>query len=307
MEIKQLEYFLAVAEHGSISAAARALDARQPTLSVSLKNLEDTLGATLFHRDTRGITLTSSGKLVQEAAQQIFEVVERTKAAISGLEEGDAGEFIVGCNDALGAYFLPTFMRGFLSKEPRVLISLWNGSSQEVRDAVVERTIDFGLSVNPHPHPDLVMVPLYRDGIQAYVAATEPSPKTVVEGFMCIRNGPLIVSRRASQITDLLARFEADDVLPPRILECGDLQLVRSLAKEGLGVALLPRRVARHGAEDDLKVLHAQLPGVPELVYLIYRADLHRTKAAMRLKDDLLSYGRTLQASDPGEHSILPP
>ncbi|MEO1335256.1 MAG: LysR family transcriptional regulator, partial [Myxococcota bacterium] len=62
MDFTQLRYFLAVAEHGSISAAARAVQARQPTLSVAIKNLEEDLGATLFHRDSRGVSLTASGR-----------------------------------------------------------------------------------------------------------------------------------------------------------------------------------------------------------------------------------------------------
>lgn len=307
MDLTQLRYFLAVAEHGSISGAARALDARQPTLSVSLKNLEEDLGSTLFHRDARGITLTASGRLLRDSASDIFERLERTRAELSGLEQEDVGEFTVGCNDALGAYFLPSFMRGFLVRAPRVHISLWSGSNPEVRDAVVERAIHFGLCVNPEAHPDLVMVPLYRDGLQLYVASEEPEPRTLIEAYVRVRRGPLIVSRRASPVTHLLARLESDEVLPERTLDCGDLQLVRTLAKEGLGVALLPRRVARHGSPEELRVLHPKLPGVPEVIHLLYRADLHRTRAAMRLKDDLLEYGRSLQASDPGEHSILPP
>lgn len=307
MDLKQLEYFLAVVENGSISAAARALDARQPTLSVSLKNLEDTLGSTLLHRDARGVKLTASGKVVETAAREVFETLERARGEVSGLEDDEVGEFTVGCNDAVGAYFLPSFMRSFLEATPNVHISLWSGSNPEVRDAVVSRAIDFGLSVNAEPHPDLVMVPLYRDGVELYVSAEETPPRNSVDAFLRIKRGPLIISRRASRIADLITRLESDEALPERVLDCGDLQLVRSLVKEGLGVGLLPRRVARHGNEEELRRLHPKLPGVPEVVYLLYRADLHRTRAALRLKDSLLLYGRTLQNTNPGEHSILPP
>lgn len=307
MDLKQLEYFLAVAEQGSISAAARSLEVKQPTLSVSLKNLEEDLGSTLLHRDARGVTLTASGKVILDAGQKVFETLERARQEVSGLEAEDVGDFKLGCNDALGAYFLPSFMRSFLESAPKIHISLWGGTNVGVRDAVVERTIDFGLSVNPDPHPDLVMVPLYRDGLEVYVSAQEPARPTLIDAYLRLKQGPLVVCRRASQVRDLLARFHSDEVLAERILECGDLQLVRSLVREGLGVGVLPRRVARHGAPEELRALHPQLPGVPELIFLLYRADLHRTRAALRFKDDLLKYGRTLQASDPGEHSILPP
>lgn len=308
MDLKQLEYFLAVAENGSISAAARSLGVRQPTLSISLKNLEESLDATLFHRDTRGISLTPSGQRLVERAHEMLALAKRARDEITGLEEDDVGAFAVGYADALGAYFLPSFMRSFLEAAPGIEISLRSGpSSVDVRQLVLERHVDFGLGVNLEPHPDLVMVPLYRDGIEVYVSADEPEPRNIVEACMRIKRGPLILSGVSSSVQDLLGRFAADEVLPARVLDCGDLQLVRSLAREGLGVALLPRRVARHGSEDELRVLFPGLPGMPELVHLIYRADRHRTRAAMRLKDDLLAYGKSLQSSDPGEHSILPP
>lgn len=308
MELKQLEYFLAVCEHGSISAAARALDARQPTLSASVKNLEESLDATLFHRDARGVRLTPSGERLAAGARQVMELLEQTRDEVVGVERDDVGNFTVAYADAIGAYFLPAFMRDFLQQAPQVEISLRSGpKSVDVRRLVVDRDVDFGIGVNLEPHPDLVMVPLYRDGIEVYVSAATPPPKNLVEASLHIKRGPLVLCRRSSNVDDLLARFAADQVLPNRVIDCGDLQLVRSLAKEGLGTALLPRRVARHGDEADLRVLFPRLPGMPELIHLIYRGDRHRTRAAMRLKDALLSYGRALQASDPGEQSILPP
>lgn len=308
MDLKQLEYFLAVVEHGSISAAARALDARQPTLSVALKNLEEGLDATLFHRDVRGVSLTPSGERLASSARAILDLVVSTRAEVTGLEQGDVGSFCVGYADALGAYFLPAFLRRFLESAPKIEISLRSGpGSADVRQLVIDRQVDFGLGVNLEPHPDLVMIPLYRDGIEVYVSGDTTPARNLVDACLILKRGPLILCRRSSRVEDLLQRFSADEILPSRILDCGDLQLVRSLAREGLGAALLPRRVARHGLADELRVLHRELPGVPEVIHLVYRADRHRTRAAMRLKDDLLTYGRTLQASDPGEASILPP
>ncbi|MEM7678221.1 MAG: LysR family transcriptional regulator [Myxococcota bacterium] len=307
MDFTQLRYFLAVAEHGSISAAARAVEARQPTLSVAIKNLEEDLGATLFHRDSRGVSLTASGRVLRDAAQEIFEGLERVRQQVSGLETEDVGEFVIGCNEALGTYFLPEFMPGFLRAAPQIQLRLWNGTSAAVRNAVLDRKVDFGISVNPEPHDDLVMVKLYRDGIELFVSSKEPPVKNRIQALIRVRKGPLIAASRVAQVRDLIARFQSDEVMPDRILDCGDLQLVKSLAVAGLGVALLPRRVAGNGDPAALRRLHPELPGFPDTIYLLYRADLHRTQAALKLKDALVEYGRTLQASDPNDDSILPP
>jgi len=307
VDFTQLRYFLAVAEHGSISAAARAVQARQPTLSVAIKNLEEDLGATLFHRDSRGVSLTASGRVLRDSAQDIFERLERVRQQVSGLETEDVGEFVIGCNESLGTYFLPAFMQDFLRSAPMIQLRLWNGTSVAVRNAVLDRKVDFGISVNPEPHDDLVMVKLYRDGIELFVSSKEPPVNNRIQALIRVRKGPLIAASRVAQVRDLMARFQSDDVMPSRVLDCGDLQLVKSLAVAGLGVALLPRRVAGNGDPTALRRLHPELPGFPDTIYLLYRADLHRTQAALKLKDALVEYGRTLQATDPNEDSILPP
>ena len=90
----------------------------------------------------------------------------------------------------------------------------------------------------------------------------------------------------------------ANSLVPTRLLSCGDLELVKSLALEGIGVALLPRRVAAYGQEGKLVRLHPALPHFPDIICLVYRADLHRTRAAVRLKDALVAHGKKLDADE---------
>jgi len=85
-----------------------------------------------------------------------------------------------------------------------------------------------------------------------------------------------------------------ESLLPTRRLSCGDLELVKSLALEGVGPALLPRRVAAYGHPGRLVRLHEELPFIPDVISLVYRADMHRTKASVRLKDALVTHGRSL-------------
>jgi DNA-binding transcriptional LysR family regulator len=111
-----------------------------------------------------------------------------------------------------------------------------------------------------------------------------------------MREGPLIFAGRVSQCQEMVGRLSAEGLLPPRMLSCGDLELVKSLALENVGVALLPRRVAAYGQKGKLLRLHPKLPFIPDVISLLYRADLHRTRAAMRLKDALVAHGRALDA-----------
>lgn len=300
--LRQLQF---VAEYGTISAAARHLHISQPSLTQSIQRLEGYLEAKLLLRDSKGTKLTDGGRVLLVAAAEVFEILERAEQKIRALETEEVGELTVGCHESLGAYFMPNFMIGFLKEAPKIVLKLWNAPSARVQEAVIERTIDFGLVVNPEPHPDLVLVDLYRDGVEAYVSAAEPIPKNQMDALLRVKQGPLIYAGRVTQCRDIIARLVALGCMPERRLECGDLEMVKSLAVVGLGVALLPRRVARQGAGDRLVRLHPKLPAYPDIIQLVYRADFHRTRAALRLKNALVAYGRTLREDDPGEDSMV--
>lgn len=305
MDLNTLRQLQVIAECGTISSAARRLHISQPSLTQSIQRLESHLQTKLLIRDSRGVSVTASGRVLIEAAADVFERLESAERTIRGLEEEDVGEFSVGCHESLGAYFMPDFMRAFLDEAPGIVVTLWNGPSSRVRQAVVDRTVDFGLVVNPEPHPDLVMVELYHDGVEAYVSAEEQVPGSELEARVRVRRGPLIYAGRVQQCRDIIARFVSLGCMPERRLECGDLAMVKSLAMVGLGVALLPRRVAQQGTRGRLVRLHPKLPGYPDTIQLLYRSDFHRTRAATRLKDALVAHGRSLAESDPGDDSII--
>jgi DNA-binding transcriptional LysR family regulator len=296
MDLTHLRYFQSIAEAKSLSAAARQLHVSQPTLTVAIQNLEEELRTTLLLRTSRGVTLTASGEALLRSIGDIFALLERTKESIAGLETERVGEFVIGCHESLGAYFLPPFMRAFLEKAPKITLSLWNGPSSAVREAVLDRKVHFGLIVNPIPHADLVLVDLFQDGVTAFVASAEPPCESLEAAYDRIARGPLVFAGRVTQCREIISRLAAEGrLLPSRMLDCGDLELVKSLGIGGIGVALLPRRVALYGHERGLRELHAELVEIPDRIFLIYRSDVHRTRAALELKEALVSYGKSLE------------
>lgn len=298
LDLTQLRYLQAIAEAGSLSAAARKLKVSQPTLSGAVQTLEAALDTTLFLRTSKGVTLTQTGRALLEGAEEVFTLLARTEERIRGLESEEIGTFVLGCHESLGAYFLPHFLAELLAAAPQIEVRLHNGSSSEVREAVLERQVEFGLIVNPLPHPDLVLLPLFQDAVAVLVSANEPRSGSKGEALARIQRGPLIYAGRVGQCQELIGHFASAGALPERKLDCGDLELVKSLALAGLGVALLPERVAAYGHPGALVRLHPELPAIPDTIFLVYRGDLHRTKAALRLKDALVAYGRRL--ADPG-------
>jgi DNA-binding transcriptional LysR family regulator len=168
-----------------------------------------------------------------------------------------------------------------------------------VRDATVERAVDFGIVVNPKPHPDLVLLDLFEDAVDFFVARSSIEanpPKSMADAFARIASGPLVHAARVSESQSLLEAIEARGCTPSRLIACGDFELVKSIALAGVGVALLPRRVAAYGHEGKLVRLHPELPSYPDRIFLVFRADMHKTRAAVAMKEALVAHGRKLRA-----------
>jgi DNA-binding transcriptional LysR family regulator len=247
-------------------------------------------------------------------------------------------------------------MARFLKRYPQIELLISNESSAMVTTSVVERRANFGLVVNPHPHPDLVIVKLFHDAMDVLIAANAPPPSIRLpsipaeatkssrparpssserspgsdspspdgegqpQGFaegtsersdpaflaatQRLLAGPLIYAGRVTQCQELCDLLAAQGLLSTRKLVCGDLELVKSLVLAGIGPALLPRRVAAYGHEGKLVRLHPSLPFIPDTICLVYRADMHQTKAALRVKDELIAHGREL---DTEVHAVWNP
>lgn len=301
VDLVSLRYLVTIASCGSLSAAAKQLKVSQPALTQAIRQLERELGSTLLVRERSGVTLTVTGEELQRCAAEVLESLLRTQRRIQSLEQDAVGSFTVGCHESLGAYFLPEFMASFLEAAPGIELSLWNGTSAAVQQAVLARRVHFGLVVNPHPHPDLVVVDLFHDAVDVLVRADGGrAPLGWAEATERLRRGPLIYAERVGQCAALVNRLAAQHLVPTRTIPCGDLELVKSLLLAGVGVALLPRRVAGYSQKDLLRRLHPELPYFPDTISLIYRADMHRTRAALRLKDALTAHGNLLEQRGDG-------
>jgi DNA-binding transcriptional LysR family regulator len=297
VELRQLRYLQEVARTGSITEAASRLGVTQPALTVALRKLERSVRSTLLSRDRRGARLTSTGHELLRSADEALSLLEEARERIAGLETGEVGRFTIGCPESLGAYFLPRFIARFHHDAPGIDLSLWNGPSRRVEAAVLAREVDFGLTTHALAHPDLVRVALFNDAFDLMVR-TQGAPHGFANAVARLRAGPLVYVGHVPQSTEIIDRLAQKGMVPARRLACGDLELVKSIALAGVGVALLPRRVADYGHHGRLQRLHPRLPYVPDTIHLIYRGDLHRTRAALRLKDALTAHAEQF-AFDP--------
>ena len=287
----QLRYFRAIAERGSMTAAARSLGVSQPALSQSVKSLEAHLGARLLARSARGVTLTTAGERLLDHAGRLLEALDACERDIRAIETTPIGEYVVGCHKSLGAYFLPGLLRAMSERAPSVQVALASGSSSQIRDRVLAHEVHVGVVADVAPHPNLVIVELFEDAFEVFEATSRPAPASDGEARAAVRRGPLLYAEGIPASDALLELLAAGAEVTAQPLPCGDLELVARLTGAGIGVGALPRRMV--SADARVRPLHAALPRAVVTVAAIYRGDMHRTAGARILKDAVLEHGRS--------------
>ncbi len=285
LDASSLAALLAVIDRGSFTEAASVLGISQPAVSLAIKRLEARVGAALLVRTRKRVAASRPGELLAAGARLAFEALGDAVARIADERTEPGGRVVLGCHESLAAYALPTFMARFLRDYPKVELKLWNGRSAEVERELSDGRIDLGLIVNPHPHPDRVILPLFDDSVELFHCMTarqsEP-PDAVIEAL------PLIYVPELTQSQQILLHLQRRKLAAARTLPCSSLELVKHLVLEEVGVGILPRRVAHNATRKRLHSLSPPLPLYRDKIALVRRYDVPLT-AAIRVVIDELS------------------
>lgn len=149
IETRLLSYFLTVARERNITNAAKALHITQPTLSRQMTLLEDEIGAKLFVRDSRPLSLTEEGLLLRRRAEEILELLEKTEAEISAQEEQVEGAVTIGCGELASAKLLMELIAAFSQQYPRVAFDVYTATADRIKRRMDDGLTDVGLLLEP--------------------------------------------------------------------------------------------------------------------------------------------------------------
>lgn len=149
MELRILHYFLTVARKENISAAANYLHISQPTLSRQLMDLEKELGVTLFIRGNRKITLTPEGVLFRKRAEEILELVSKTKTEFLSSSEIISGDIYIGAGETYVMQGIAKIIREIQEEYPNIRFHLFSGNADDVTERLDKGLLDFGVLIEP--------------------------------------------------------------------------------------------------------------------------------------------------------------
>lgn len=245
MDLKQLRYFSAVVEQGSISAAARALFMSQPPLSTQVRQLEKELGVRLFERDGRKLTITPAGKLFYDRAQGILESARSAEAELQAFGQSGQRIFRLGAVSSICSSDLPEWLRDFFAANPGVRLELTEQDTYALLEKLRARQLDLALIRTPFSSDGLEYQVVRREKMMAlgerrfFGSEAPDGGKLPVEALAGM---PLVVYRRwLSPLRDLMQRA---GMSPGFFCVCDDARTVTSLALAGIGVGILPGSAA---------------------------------------------------------------
>jgi DNA-binding transcriptional LysR family regulator len=252
MDLRQLKHFVAVAEDGHFTRAARRMNIVQSGLSASIRSLEEELKTKLFFRHTRRVELTAAGQVLYEKANAVLTAVSDAREAVAAVVGLQRGALTIGTIHSLSAFIdLPTLLGAFHARYPAIEIKLCQSGTtlllEKLRDGRVD--VAFLPVVEPANGIETKLITC-----ESLVIACPPSHPLAGRRDVSLRelsNEPFVDFQADFGTRQLVDRTFAEARLTRETaFEVGDLQVLLELIARGLGVALLPEPIARARAKD---------------------------------------------------------
>lgn len=243
MDIRQLRYFLAVAEELSFTRAAHRVGIAQPPLSKQIMALEQEIGADLFVRDRRGVRLTSTGEMLVGHARHVIGAASDALDAIR-LSQGSVRPKVkIGAVDSSFRQLLPDILRRLRQEEPRLEIHLQGMTVSQQVSALSRSAIDVGLARGVVLHKDVEARILYHEQLAVAAPAGLFAVGKPLDVRAVAREPMIAIAGRLSRShrDQWLDIFAAHRLQPTIAHEVSDVQAAICLVASGLGVAIVPQ------------------------------------------------------------------
>lgn len=274
MEFRHLRYFLVLADELHFGRAARRLSISQPPLSLNIQQLEASVGARLFERDSKGVRLTAAGRAFRESATALLAQAEEARLLARQIEAGAVGRLRVGFVGSMLYRGLPQKLQQFEADQPGIQIALTELNSQEQIEALLHGQLDVGF-IHTSRVPDELATRLIHS--EPFVCCMPAAHRLATRRNIALtelRGEPFVLfSRNASpdyyaRIVDMCA---AEGFYPQIRHEVRHWLSVVSLVSQGMGVAVVPAAL-RHSALAGAAFRPLKPSTVPSEVYCVWKA-----------------------------------
>lgn len=296
MNLRDLDYICAVAEHKHFGRAAEACHVSQPTLSGQIKKLEGELGVDLFERSHKGIRITAIGSEIILIAREAKDAARRIKAVAASAQDPLAGNLSLGLIPTIAPYLIPLFVGKLTRQLPNMSMTYREDITERLTESLLSGDLDMAILATPPEEDTLTAIDLYSEPFwlifpeshelceldEASMADVKQDDVLLLTEGHCFRDQALSICRPAHH-----RRRQS--------LRATSLETLINLVASGQGVTLVPALAMRGGWSSDLGLSSHKLTdkGAARKIYLTYRKRFPRTKAvnalATLIKDGLPS------------------
>lgn len=295
MTIVQLEYIVAVDTYRNFVLAAQNCFVTQPTLSMQIQKLEETLGAKLFDRTKQPVVPTEIGIEIISQARLILGESQKLKEIISNRKQELSGELKIGIIPTVSPYLLPKIINGFMKKYPLVKLIVWEEMTEEIVLQLKSGKIDCGLLSTPLNETGLTEIPVFYEKFVAYVSKNcslfkkkniRPDDIDMEEIWVlnegnCMRNQVLNICQRKRSTKGFL-HFEYNT---------GSVETLKRMVDQNNGATILPELALQDLSAEQLKrVRQFRSPGPAREVSLVIRKNFLKRRLIEALKTELLLF-----------------
>ncbi|MBB1079991.1 LysR family transcriptional regulator [Limosilactobacillus sp. STM2_1] len=254
MNLKQLQYFIVVAQERQLTSAAKLLYIAQPPLSYQMKQLEKELGTKLFTREAHGITLTEAGKIFYRYAQQVVNLTKATNEELANEKKGVSGTIRMGLISSAGNIIPNEKITGLTAFYPHIKFEIIEDNTLGLIDKLKSNLVDFAIVRTPFNMQGLAKKDLATDEMAAVYNHHKFKFKQENFSINDFTDQPLILYRRFESIFN--DTFAQHGITPYYAVKCDDARTAILWADCGMGIALVPLSIAKQYANQTVKAVN---------------------------------------------------
>ena len=275
--------FYAVANTGNISKAAKELYISQPAISKSIQKLEDSIGVKLFHRSSRGVTLTSEGELLYAHVKSAFEVLTLGEDKLRRSIALGMGHLTIGVSSTLCKYILLPYLKDFIKKYPHINISIACHSTNHTLKLLEDGKLDIGLIGKPDNLKNIDFYSL-REIEDIFIATRDYLQNLRIRGVnrhQILQNATLMLLDKENMTRQYIDNYFQDNhILIQDIIEVSNMDLLIEMVKIGLGVGCVIRDFVKTELQSNTLVeIPLKLPIQKREIRFAYHRDVKISKS----------------------------
>ena len=295
MNIKQLKAFTEVATNLSFVEAATKLHLSQPALSLSIRNLEESLGGKLLSRTTRSLVLTQEGKALLPVAKNILNQIDAAEREMKKRFSLELGHTSIAAMPSFAASVLPKIIKRFHSKYPHIKLSVEDVLSDTVIDMVSDDLVELGISFEPKHNSDLVFHPLYKDQFIVVLPPSHPLTQSHTISWDELLKFELITLQSPSSVRELIEETlsQHNMTLNPAF-DAHQLATVIRMVRDSLGVAIVPALCKAQALEAGVVCRDINSPCIARRVGVISKPITSLSIAAKSMLETIKLYSSEL-------------